>query len=382
MATFPFVMCGVPFDQVTMDESVEIVQKMIRSRRPHHIVTANVDFLVQSLHDEKLHQIFLDADLLLCDGTPLVWASRLLGHPLPERVAGSDLVPRLMELAEKKNYRIFLLGGSPEANEAAVKNLEEQHPRLIIAGHYSPPFAPLKDMDHEGICQRIREADADILLVSFGCPKQEKWISMNYQALGVPVVIGVGAVIDFYARRVKRAPVWMRESGLEWVYRLSQEPRRLFRRYAVDLYGFVTAMLMEKWHDQHPPEIPLLHGPIEVEETKWRRIHIPARLDSNLITDHAVFWHHVSHHDYLLNLENVEFIDAVGAGMLIRLHQRLKQQGHALLLLNPSPTVLITLKRRRLLQHLTVVKSEEEAAQKTSPRAEIHSLPMATPLAA
>ncbi|MCD6052782.1 MAG: WecB/TagA/CpsF family glycosyl transferase [Verrucomicrobia bacterium] len=348
-----------------MDESVAIVQKMIASKRSHHIVTANVDFLVQSLHDEDLHRIFLDANLLLCDGTPLVWASRLLGNPLPERVAGSDLVPRLIQLAEKKKYRIFLLGGSSEANSAAVENLKREHPKLIIAGHYAPPFAPLPEMNHQEICDRIREAKPDLLLVSFGCPKQEKWIAMHYQSLGVPVVIGVGAVIDFVAQRVKRAPVWMQQSGTEWLFRLAQEPRRLFRRYAVDLYCFGFAMMLEQWHNltKTTPQRLQMHGPVTETHEQWQKIHLPSRLDSNAIIDNAAFWHKLGERHCLLNLEGVEVIDGVGMGLLVRLHQRLKQQGHLLMLYRPSEAITLSLKQKRLHGHFVVVNNEQEAAE-------------------
>lgn len=346
-----------------MDESVDIVQKMIASKRSHHIVTANVDFLVQSFRDAELHRIFLDAHLLLCDGTPLVWASRLLGYPLPERVAGSDLVPRLIQLAEKKKYRVFLLGGSSQANTAAVENLKRQHPDLILAGHYSPPFAPLAEMDHEDICERIRAAKPDLLLVSFGCPKQEKWIAMHHRALGVPVVIGVGAVIDFFAQRVKRAPVWMQRSGAEWLFRLAQEPRRLFRRYAVDLCSFSFAMITEQWHaltSKNPPG-PQLHGPIMENEDAWQKVHMPVRLDMDTVLDNASLWDKLGQNHCLLNVQNIGFIDGVGMGLLIRLNQRLKQHGRLLLLLNPSAALQTALKRRRLRQHFVVAADEREA---------------------
>src|SRR5882672_2502311 len=220
----PIAMLGVPFDNVTTTEAMELIERMIASRRPHYLITANVDFLVQAREDVELRRIFFDADLVLCDGTPLLWASRLLGNPLPERVAGADLVPLLIRLAAERGYRLFLLGATPASSSQAVAKLTAAYPNLIIAGHYSPPFNKLLEMDHEEIARRIREAKPDLLFVSFGCPKQEKWIAMHYRALGVPVAAGVGATIDFLAGNFKRAPVWMRRSGFEWVYRMAQEP--------------------------------------------------------------------------------------------------------------------------------------------------------------
>ncbi len=235
----------VPFDVVTMAQTVERIGDMVTSRQPHYLATANVDFLVQSSRDTELRRILDKAHMVVCDGTPLVWLSKWLGRPLPERVAGSDLVPELLAKAEKAGWRVFFLGGERGVLAEAVRNVETQYPELEVAGAYSPPFAPLDKMNHDAINRRIREAAPDILLVSFGCPKQEKWIARNYQALGVPVSVGVGATIDFLAGSMRRAPVWMRRCGLEWVFRLLQEPRRLLKRYAADLAVFGCGSILE-----------------------------------------------------------------------------------------------------------------------------------------
>lgn len=236
---------NVPLDVVTMPQTIERITEMIDSRQPHYLATANVDFLVQSTHDTELRRILDQAHLVVCDGTPLVWLSRWLGKPLPERVAGSDLVPELLTMAEKKRWRVFFLGGERGVLARAVRNVETQYPELEIAGAFSPPFAPLDKMNHDAINRRIREAEPDLLLVSFGCPKQEKWIARNYQTLGVPVSVGVGATIDFLAGSMRRAPMWMRKCGLEWVFRLLQEPKRLLRRYAADLAVFGCGSMKE-----------------------------------------------------------------------------------------------------------------------------------------
>ena len=136
-------------------------------------------------------------------------------------------------------------GGERGVLAEAVRNVETQYPELEIAGAYSPPFAPLDKMNHDAINRRIREAAPDLLLVSFGCPKQEKWIARNYQTLGVPVSIGVGATIDFLAGSMRRAPMWMRQCGMEWIFRLLQEPRRLLKRYAADLAVFGCGSMKE-----------------------------------------------------------------------------------------------------------------------------------------
>jgi exopolysaccharide biosynthesis WecB/TagA/CpsF family protein len=236
---------NVPFDVVTMPQTLDRIGSMIASKQPHYLATANVDFLVQSRNDTELRRILDQAHLVVCDGTPLIWLSKILRRAVPERVAGSDLVPQLLDRAEREGWRVFFLGGEPGALTKAVSNVEAKHPKIQISGSYSPPFAPLDKMDHEGICERVREAKPDLLLVSFGCPKQEKWIARNYAALGVPVSVGVGATIDFLAGTVKRAPRWMQVVGMEWIFRLAQEPRRLLKRYSTDLVVFGIGSIRE-----------------------------------------------------------------------------------------------------------------------------------------
>ncbi len=230
---------------MTTSEAVAAIEQMVTSRRPHYLVTANVDFVVQGQSDPELRRILAEAHLVLCDGAPLVWVSRLLGNRLPERVAGADLVPVLLRVAAKKGYRVFFLGATPDAAEQAVLRLRLEHPSLVMAGHYSPPFSSLEEMDNVEIKRRIREARPDLLFVAFGCPKAEKWIARNFRDLDVPVTVGVGATIDLLAGRVKRAPDWMQRAGMEWMFRLGQEPRRLWRRYVRDIWVFGWRILAQ-----------------------------------------------------------------------------------------------------------------------------------------
>jgi N-acetylglucosaminyldiphosphoundecaprenol N-acetyl-beta-D-mannosaminyltransferase len=239
----PVVVLGVAFDPMTLASAADCIEHMIASRSPHYVVTPNVDFLVQARRDTELHRILAGADLVLCDGKPLVWAAQWLGGALPCRVAGSDLVPVLLQRAAERGWRIFLLGGSEEAAEAAARRIAAAHPTLPAVAHYSPPHAPLDQMNHAEIARRVQAAQPDLMLVCFGCPKQEKWMARHCPSLGVPVMIGAGGTVDFLAGRLKRAPVWMRRTGTEWLYRLSQEPRRLFKRYADDLLHFLPPLL-------------------------------------------------------------------------------------------------------------------------------------------
>jgi N-acetylglucosaminyldiphosphoundecaprenol N-acetyl-beta-D-mannosaminyltransferase len=243
---------GVPFHQISLTGAVDRIESMVADGGTHYVVTPNVDFLVKARRDPELRRILVCADLVLCDGKPIVWASHWLGGSLPCRVAGSDLIPGLLQRAAERGWSIFLLGGSADVAAEAAQRIAAAYPTIRKVEHYSPPFRPLKDMNNAEIIKRVRSAKPDIVLVCFGCPKQEKWISQNLKELAAPVMIGAGATIDFLADKMARAPVWMQRSGTEWLFRLLQEPRRLTKRYADDFLHFFPAILLQRWR-QRPP---------------------------------------------------------------------------------------------------------------------------------
>lgn len=357
-------MLGVPFDNVTIGETAAIVERMIASGRPHYIATANVDFLVQASEDVELRRILFDADLIVCDGTPLVWASRLLGNPLKERVAGSDLVPLLLKIAEERQYRVYFLGGKDEVVEQAIRNIRRDHPKLQLAGYYSPPFAPLLEMDHDDICRRINEARPDMCFVSFGCPKQEKWIWMNRDKIKVPMSVGVGATIDFLAGSVKRAPRWMGGLGLEWIYRLCQEPKRLFKRYAKDLWYFGFAILRQLWamkirsksRSDAAAEVSIREG------AQYFHLKMPDRLDAQAVQDNIVLIDEAVESGKAILLCEVDcsFIDSTGAGFLVRLAKRAGDDRFTLVLVNASKRVRSGLAMMKLDKMFRFAASREE----------------------
>src|SRR5271156_529538 len=233
---------GVPIDNVTMQQVLGAIEASIDEGGFHQIATANVDFLINSIHDLELKEILSACFLVLPDGMPLVWASRLMGASLQERVSGADLVPRLIELAELRNYSIFLLGSSEASSRGATQWIGQHYPKARVVGRYCPAFAELEEMDHEDILLQIEAAHPDILLVAFGSPKQEKWLAMHRHRLRVPVCIGVGGSLDLLAGLLPRAPLWMQRSGLEWFFRICLEPARLSLRYARDAYGLARYM--------------------------------------------------------------------------------------------------------------------------------------------
>jgi N-acetylglucosaminyldiphosphoundecaprenol N-acetyl-beta-D-mannosaminyltransferase len=360
----PITILGVPFDNVTTSGTMALIERMVASRRPHYLVTPNVDFLVQAFHDIELRRILLEAHLVLCDGTPLLWASRWLGNPLPERVAGSDLVPLLMQLAADRGFRLFFLGGSQETAALAVQKLQRQYPNIKIAGQYSPPFRDLLEMDHDEIRRRIQEAKPDLLLVCFGCPKQEKWMAMHYRSLGVPVSMGVGGTIDFLAGRLARAPRWMQRTGTEWLFRLAQEPRRLFKRYVKDCWYFGRLLAVQWWRMRkrsrplEEPSNPALTQAAEVQE-----IQLPRWVDCETARRTAPFWNNIlaSECHRLLDLSRVEFIDSTGLGLLVRLQRRTALQGRRMVLVAPGEAAKRALDATRLAPFFLIAQDKDEA---------------------
>lgn len=222
-------------NNVTMSETVEAIEQMIAADKKSYVVAINVDVVMKIEADPYLKKIVDDADMVLVDGKPLVWISKLHGRPLKEKVSGSDLVPLLCEVAAKNGYKVFIIGGKEGSAERAKQRLEEKLTDIKIVGTYAPPFGFEKDdAELERINRMISQAHPDLLITCFGCPKQEKWIYENIEKYDAKVSICAGATVDFLAGNVTRAPRWMSEHGLEWFYRFLQEPRRMFRRYFVD----------------------------------------------------------------------------------------------------------------------------------------------------
>lgn len=222
-------------NNIGMNEAIQSIETMIEDKNKFYIVAVNVDVVVKIENDEYLKEIVDNADMVLVDGKPLVWISKWYRHPVKEKVSGSDLIPCLCKKAVQKGYSIFIIGGKNGVAEKAKQNLEKTYPGIEIVGTYAPPFGFEKDASElERINKRISEAYPDLLIACFGCPKQEKWIYENYKNYDAKVSICAGATVDFLAGNVKRAPKWMSEHGLEWIYRFLKEPKRLFKRYFID----------------------------------------------------------------------------------------------------------------------------------------------------
>ena len=253
------VMMGIPVDNLNMEETLDRVEEFVKIGRKtgktHQIATVNTDFLIKASEDETLRDLLQNADMCTADGMPLIWASKLLGTPLQERVAGSDMVPLLAERAAKKGLTLYFMGAGEGVAAKAAEMLTAQYEGLQVVGT-SSPFWKVGTKIDQAVLDDIKAKNPDILLVAFGNPKQEYWIQQYGKEVGVPVMIGVGASFDFIVGTTKRAPEWMQNSGLEWVSRLQQEPQRLWKRYTSNVVQFGPQLLRQWWAIKQQPDAP------------------------------------------------------------------------------------------------------------------------------
>jgi N-acetylglucosaminyldiphosphoundecaprenol N-acetyl-beta-D-mannosaminyltransferase len=234
---------GVRVDAVTMNKAVEILEKFIAERIPRLVATANAEMIMATKSDSYLAQILEQADLIVPDGAGVVWAARYQGCKVPERVAGYDLVQRLLAQAASHGYRVYFFGGAEGVADKAYQTAKKRYPGLKLAGTRNGFFSEENELL---IIEEIRSSQPDILLTALGVPKQEKWLATHLTELNVPVSIGVGGTFDVMAGNMKRAPLWMQRFNLEWLFRLLMQPTRALRMLA--LPRFVLAVVGAKKH--------------------------------------------------------------------------------------------------------------------------------------
>ncbi len=222
---------GVAFDNFTMDESVAWALELLEQDGPHLVVTPNAEIVQQARRDEAFARIIAGADLVLPDGVGVICASKILGHPLKERVAGIDFASALMEQMARSGKRLFLLGAKPGVAEQAAARLKEQYPDLTVCGTRDGYFT-----EDEPVADAIRTSCADVVFVCLGAPRQETWIVKHGEATGARLLIGLGGSLDVFAGEVKRAPNFWQKLGLEWLYRAIRQPARLKRVVRLPLF--------------------------------------------------------------------------------------------------------------------------------------------------
>ncbi len=233
MARLKFM--NTEIDNLTIGETLGVIDSLIQKNQKAYVVTPNVDHIVQLEGGGELCEVYKNADLILADGKPLLWIAKWYGTPIKEKISGSDLFPLLCEMAANKGYRMFFLGAAEGVAAKAADNLMKKYPALKVVGTYSPPFGfERDDLEMNKIEQMIKAVHPHILIVGLGCPKQELFILNNKDKLEIPLSLGLGASLDFEAGNIKRAPRWMADHGLEWLFRITQDPKRMAKRYLVD----------------------------------------------------------------------------------------------------------------------------------------------------
>ncbi|HEM3710569.1 WecB/TagA/CpsF family glycosyltransferase [Streptococcus suis] len=233
MARLKFM--NTEIDNLTMQETLQAVDFIIQENKNVYVVTPNVDHIVQLETNKELQAVYANASLILTDGKPLLWIAKWYGTPIKEKISGSDLFPLLCDMAAKKGYRMYFLGAAEGVAAKAAENLAKRYKGLQVVGTYSPPYGFENNPEEmDKIKGMIKEANPHILIVGLGCPKQEKFMYHYCEELGVPISFGLGASFDFEAGNIKRAPKWMANHGLEWLFRITQDPRRMAKRYLVD----------------------------------------------------------------------------------------------------------------------------------------------------
>lgn len=236
----------VPFDKVTLKQAVAKIAELIVRGTPSYVITANLNYVMLHHDDASMLDVTRDASLILADGQPIVLRSYIGEDPLPERVAGSEMIYSLAQRAASEGWGIYFLGGMPGVAATCAGQLQSLYPGLTIAGIESPPFRELTAEEQSEQDARIRDSGAKLLLVAFGQPKGEQWIHQNYERLGVPVSIQLGASFDFIAGTATRAPAIFQKTGMEWAYRMLTDPKRLVPRYGSNAM-FLAGALIHDW---------------------------------------------------------------------------------------------------------------------------------------
>ncbi|WP_193165113.1 WecB/TagA/CpsF family glycosyltransferase [Microbulbifer hainanensis] len=235
---------NAPMDAASMSETVSVIEDKVTANTFTQHVVVNVAKLVHMRSDTELAESVRSCDLINIDGMGVVWGARFLGHPVPERVAGVDLFYRLLEMSAARGFPVYLLGARAEVVEKTAQTVQRRFPGLQIAGYHHGYFWD----DEAAMVEAIRASGARLLFVAITSPQKENFINRWRDQLGVNFVMGVGGTFDVVAGRVRRAPRWMQRAGLEWLYRVIQEPRRMWKRYLVTNCTFAWLLLREKWH--------------------------------------------------------------------------------------------------------------------------------------
>ena len=365
------VLLGLPFHDLTLDETLEYCRETMKGGAGHYLVTANVDFTTQAYEDPDLKKIVFFADRVVCDGMPLVWLSRLFGHPLRERVAGSDMVPRLLEICGRERLPVYFFGSDLATLEEAKIIVENRYPGLVVAGIDSPPMGAVIEWDNDALCEKMRLSGAKLLLACLGCPKQERWIFAHHHETGIPLSIGCGASLDFITGKQKRAPQWMQKTGMEWFWRMSGNPARLVQRYGKDFIFLLKASLRQasslrrRGHIVHQVRDSPHGGQRKLDDSvtwiEWSGELRRNDLSGAPIPD-SIF------SPLLLDASQVVLLDSSGLGRVAQLARACRKAGQILIVVRPSATFDLAVRRSQMNSLFLLAATDDEALELVAER--------------
>lgn len=359
------VLLGLPFHDVTLEETLTYCASVMERTDPRYLVTANVDFTTQAYEDPDLKKIVFFADRVVCDGMPLVWLSKWFGYPLRERVAGSDMVPKLLEICGKEQHPVYFFGSDLATLEEAKVIVEQRYPGLKVVGVDSPPFGAVIEWDNDALCAKMRASGAKLLLVCLGCPKQERWIFAHHKECGIPLSIGVGASLDFITGKQKRAPKWMQKTGMEWFWRMASSPTRLVKRYGKDLVFLGVASWQQ--HQSYRNRISIsqsakqLPSFEEVPSIPMIRLHWVGDLQLKDMSGAPLPDSILS--PVILDASAISFIDSSGLGHFATLVRSCRTAGQLLVVVNPSLSFKTAIRAVRMESLYQTVETEAAALQ-------------------
>lgn len=336
---------GMPIDNVSLEEAAQRVEHAVKTRERLSFVTPNVNWFVRALDDDDTMRQIINADLSLADGAPIVWLARQLGMPIKHRVAGSDLFDHLRydERDGSEPIRVFFFGGREGSAEAAHEIIEKEQGRMVAAGWHNPGFGDVASMSSDEIRTKINAAAPDFVIVSLGAAKGQAWIEENQNALDAPVIAHLGAVVDFVAGSIRRAPAWMSRLGIEWLGRIFAEPS-LWRRYWNDGWALIGLVRRRLGRLKQASRVSDTIVPVTATRTGDQ-----LKLEGDLLhANRDTLVHHFksfaqSSGDGALDLSEIRAIDAAGLGQVRMLEQSLMRRGNRLKILastNNRPALL------------------------------------------
>jgi len=333
---------GLPFDEINLTESVEHINQSISNKNKCFLSTPNLNFAIATQSDEAFYQSVLDSDLSVADGMPLIWVAKILGIPLPERVAGSTLFEQLFQQKQQTGkMKVFFFGGQEGVAEQAHLKVNENSPGMISCGFYDPGFVAVDEMSRPEIHNYINDAAPDFIVVALGARKGQEWIQRNREALNASTISHLGAVINFVAGQVERAPLVWQQIGMEWLWRIRQEPS-LWRRYFFDGLAFLKLIMLNiiplALYDRCLKLTESYKKPVEliIQQTDITSVRLSGSLHHGDLRGIKELFSEIlldgNHHNVELDCRQLDYIDSALIGSLLLFQQYLNQQGRQIIL--------------------------------------------------